>query len=285
MRIKLIASLVLILQLTLGAGAQRLPGPPKYPWHFVDIWWTSPAATTNFNELSIDFRIIGEIPDTVDLYIAPLGLSKIGSTPLYGGVQTSTGGWPNKQTRIMEKIGRGGIFSRWSANNTKIPIDRAEGPTGTHYEAADYEDNFISVRRKVNWRAGSYTYLVRRARSLPTDASYTWFTAYVRDNSNGTETEIGSLRIDGPNYSLDREIAAFVEVFGSTSPIPQVTVAFSEPRINGIVRSSTSVKAVYPPNETTDQPRFATSTKIGREIVVTLRPNGVADKVRQETFR
>ncbi len=268
----------------IGANAQRPPVPPAYPWHLVDVWWTCRQATENFNEISIDFRIVGEVPDSVDLYIAPLGLAWIGKTPFYGGIQTSTGGWPSKTAQKIVKIGRGGIFSRWAADNRKIPIEFADGPPGTHYESADYEDNFISVRRKADWNSGSYAYIVRRARTQPTDASHVWFTAYLRNNSDGRETEIGSLRFEGPDYSLDHRMAAFVEVYGATSVIPPVTIAFSEPRVNGVHRPSTSASAVYPANGTTGQPRFATSTKKQREIWVTLRPWGVADGKTEEKF-
>ncbi len=262
----------------------RPHSPPRYPWHFVNIWWTSASPTESFNEISVDFRIVGEVPDSVDLYIAPLGLARIGRTPLYGGVQTSTRGWPSKNHREVVVIGRGGIFSRWSSDNQKIPVELASGPPGTHFESADYEDNFISVRRKADWSSGSYTYLVRRARSQPTDAAFVWFTAYVRDNSTGSETEIGSLRFEGPDYSLGNAMAAFVEVYGETSPIPRVTIAFSEPRVNGVHRPSTAVRVFYPQNGTTSHLRFATARKRKSEILVSLEPKGVAYKP-EERFR
>ncbi len=284
MRIPRTVLLPLLLLLVVNTGSQPRPIPPAYPWHFVDIWWTSPSPTERFNEISIDFRIVGNVPDAVDLYVAPLGLATIGKTPLYGGVQTSTGGWPSKSDHNIVKIGRGGIFSRWSAENEKIPVEFAEGPSGTHYESADYENNFISVRRRAEWSSGSYTYVVRRQRTLPTDQSFVWFTAYLRNNSDGGETEIGSLRFDGPDYSLGPQIAAFVEVYGSASTIPQVTVVFSEPRVNGVHRPATAVTAIYPSNGTTGQPRFATSRKKQRQIWVTLRPWGIKDGVTEEKF-
>ncbi len=251
----------------------------------IDIYWTAAASTASFNEVSVDFRIVGEVPNTVDLYIAPVGIANIGGTEWYGGIQTHAGGWPTKTDHNIEPIDRGGIFSRWSADKKKIPLDFAEGPPGVHYESADYEDNFVSVRNKVDWHAGSYSYIVRRARSHPSDVSFVWFTAYIRNNATGVETEIGSLRFNGPKYDLYPTIAAFVEVYGSTSIIPQVTVAFSEPRVNGVYRPGTNANAIYDGNGTTGKPRYATSAKLGREIIVTLRPRGLADNKTEETYK
>ena len=281
---KTILNAFLLCILSVAASAQTGSRPPAYPWHCADIWWTATAKTAEFYELSIDFRVVGNVPDTVDLYIAPFGLGEIGETSLYGGVQTNAGGWPTKTDQRIEGIGRGGIFSRWSADKRKIPVDFADGPPGAHFESADYEDNFVSVRRRVAWNAGSYTYIIRRARFMPTDNKFAWFTAYVRDNSSGVETEIGSLRIDGPNYALSRDLAAFVEVYGSTSIIPVVTVIFGEPRVNGVYRPNTSARVLFPANDTKNKPRFATASRQNREITITLRPEGVNDKVSEQAL-
>jgi hypothetical protein len=245
--------------------------PPRYPWHLVDVWWTSRTATPVFSELAIDFEIVGEVPDGVDLYIAPLGLVQIGRISTYGGIQTSIRGWPSKKDRRLVPIGRGGIFSRWSADDAPLSLDEATGPAGVHYEAADYEEQFVSVRRRVDWKSGRYTYFLRRTRR----SDGLWFTASVREVASGTETEIGSLRFDASDGSLGAPIAAFVEIYGSTSVIPQVTVIFSEPRVDGSKRRATATTFNYPDNGTDGSTRFATASQSGGRVVVTLVPAGV----------
>ncbi|MEO8379864.1 MAG: hypothetical protein ABI779_09400, partial [Acidobacteriota bacterium] len=189
LRVLLFLLLALAAQVAL---ARRAFTPPRYPWHLVDLWWTSAASTPTFSELAIDFEIVGEVPDGVDLYIAPLGLVQVGKIPAYGGVQTAIRGWPGKKDRRMLPIGRGGIFSRWSVDGEPVSLDEATGPAGTHYEAADYEDEFVSVRRHVAWKSGRYTYFLRRSKM----SGGLWLKASVRELASGQETEIGSLRFD-----------------------------------------------------------------------------------------
>ena len=257
--------------------------PPKYPWHLADVWWRCTAPNADVREISIDFSIAGEIADSVELYVAPLGLIKLNATSFYGGLQTSISGWPSKTFRTRQRIGRGGIFSRWSTDNTPIALDYADGGPDTHYEAADYEKNFISVRRKIEWRGGQYTYVVRRV-GQGTDAGtpYAWFGAFIVDRSTGKETPVGSLRLDGAEFRLGSAMAAFVEVYGTRSSIPKITVAFSEPRIDRRTCASSRTRSIYPSHGIPNAPRFATSALVGDAAVVTTHPAGIRDGVASE---
>lgn len=276
--------LVLIVATT-TVYAQTSFTPPKYPWHLINVWWTSIESTKSLEEVSIDFRVVGQIPDTVNLYIAPLGLFKIGTASFYGGVQTNTRGWPSKQDRRLVSMGRSGIFSRWSVDNTPITMNYAEGPEGTHFESSDYEKNFISVRRRTEWKEGSYTYSVRRIRTNASEYPHAWFGAFVRNHASGVETHIGSLRLDGTSFTFDRAISAFVEVYGRKSEIPKVGVQFSEPKVNGSTRPSTSVKVIYPDNGVLLPPRFANAVLLDGSVYVSTLPAGTADGVKVEVLR
>lgn len=245
--------------------------PPRYPWHLVDIWWTSPASTPSFSELAIDFEIVGDVSDDVDLYIAPMGLVQIGGIDAYGGVQTSIRGWPSKTERRLAPIGRGGIFSRWSVDNQPLTLDQASGPAGTHFEAADYENEFLSVRRRIDWNAGRYTYFLRRSKKTPG----LWFTASVRELGSGRETEIGSIRFDSADRSLGSSIAGFVEIYGAKSRIPELSVIFSEPRVDGKRRRGTTMSVVYPEHGTDGSVRYATASPAGSRVFIELMPAGV----------
>lgn len=261
-----------------GLLARPALAPPKYPWHLVDIWWTSPTPTPAFTELAIDFEIVGDVPQGIDLYIAPLGLVQIGEIEAYGGIQTSIRGWPSKKDRRMSPIGSGGIFSRWSVDDSPLTLDEATGPAGTHYEAADYENQFVSVRRHIAWTSGRYTYFLRRSQQI----RGFWYTASVREAASGKETEIGSLRFDSADRSLAASVAAFVEIYGTKSRIPELTIIFSEPRVDGSRRPATKVSIVYPDNGTDGAIRFATASQAGKRVIVHLVPEGM-DNVPEET--
>jgi hypothetical protein len=236
-------------------------------------------------EISIDFRIVGSISDTVDLYIAPLGLFKIAATSFYGGVQTITRGKPSKQDRKTVIIGRGGIFSRWSLDNTPISLDYAEGAEGTYFESADYEKNFVSVRRKIEWKEGAYTYSVRKIRTVNSQTPHAWYGAFLKNQSTGLETYIGSLRLDTAQFALGQAMASFVEVYGTKSIIPKIKILFSEPKINGKTRASTAIKAIYPAHGFASPPRFASTILQDGTVNVSTHPTGISDNLKEEQLR
>jgi len=274
-----------LLALPLIVHAEDAYYAPRYPWHSVDIWWTCAAQSAELREISVDFRIIGRVDDSIDLFVAPLGLFRINGTSFYGGLQTSADGWPSKDARTKSLIGRGGIFSRWSVDNQPIALSYADGWPGTHYESADFEKNFISVRRKVDWGEGDYTFQVRRLPQSPGSAvAHAWFGAFVIERATGKETPVGSLRLDGSRFLVDRSMAAFVEVY-RRSRIPRVSVAFSEPEVNAQPCASSSIKALYPKYGLANSPRFATATVLGNVTIVTTIPAGTQDKIAEEILR
>jgi len=68
--------------------------PPKdekkyapMPWHLVDTWWDI-GGDTPFESLSVDVTISDDVPSSVNLYIAPIGLGHLSKTVFYGGIQT-----------------------------------------------------------------------------------------------------------------------------------------------------------------------------------------------------
>lgn len=83
---------------------------PPSPWHLMDIWWYFQYSTKDFQRLDIDIHIDKNVPDDVNLYIAPLGLAQLSGINCYGGLQTHTGGWTSKDSRKIVRGGRGGIF-------------------------------------------------------------------------------------------------------------------------------------------------------------------------------
>lgn len=270
--------------LALAASAFSQPArsadtPPAYPWHLADLWWTLPAHA-RLDSLSIAFDISNDVPDDVDFYIAPLGLLTVDGANFYGGVQTHVAGWPNASERTLVPLGRGALLSRW-ATGQAIDLDYAQGPPGTHFEAAGYEGNFVSVRAACHWHSGSYTYAVTRE----VKDSHSWLTATVQDASGKTICTPGSLRMDGDDALLGSQMASFVEVYGSNSAIPAVSVTFHRPSLNGHAVEPSDVAVNYPENGVPQAPRFAAVTRAGDGVKIELAPKPLSDGNRQQVVK
>ena len=70
--------------------------PP--PWHLVDIWWDM-GEDQPFESYAIDVTISADVPSSVNLYIAPIGLGQLSGIKFYGGIQTQADGY-SKATAI-----------------------------------------------------------------------------------------------------------------------------------------------------------------------------------------
>jgi len=266
--------------------------PPTTPWHLADIWWLSNKETSDFIYLSIDFEIVGKVSDGTLLYIAPMGLGKLNGVSFYGGIQTNAGGWKTKKDRKNIKFGKGGIFSRWSKDGKPITLDYAQGDTNTYYESAGYEGNFVSVRKKFNWGEGKYKYTVKKLNSVKVNGDiFTWFGAYVYDYKNNKKYYIGSLKFKGSKFKYGKQHAAFIEIYGGEqkSEIPQITVIFSTPKINGKQLITKSITINYPQNgyKSNDITRFAYSKvdKNKNKIEIITIPTGLKDGKTSEIHK
>jgi hypothetical protein len=83
----------------------------RMPWHLVDIWWDT-GEDQPFESYAIDATISENVPSSVNLYIAPIGLGQLSGTKFYGGIQTMTDG-NTKSDRRLRKIGPGLLMSMW----------------------------------------------------------------------------------------------------------------------------------------------------------------------------
>lgn len=207
---------------------------PSLPWHLTDIWWYFQDKTKNFERLDIDFNIDKDVPDDVNLYIAPLGLANLNGAGCYGGIQTHSGGWPSKESRKTVHCGRGGIFSRWSKDQKQpIGLDYVDLLPGGLCESNGYEGEFCSVRRPYSWKSGDYTLsLVKEETINYKNAPHTWFSLNILSHKDHSSFKIGRLLFDGKDFEFWNCLAAFVEIYGRHSDIPEVTVTFGYPRIN-----------------------------------------------------
>jgi hypothetical protein len=208
-------------------------------WSFVINFFSSALRIPLQPKYHEDVTIDRDVPATYNFYISPCGLAKINGMQFYGGLQSNVSGWVNATDRIPGRIGKGGIFSRWS-NDKKTPIGlefvRVAGPDCL-VESSGYEGEFASVRRPFAWSKGTYTYQIMKDRIEVIDGkNNTWFKCRIKDAQGGIR-EIGSLRFEGDDFTYSEQQSAFVEVYGSDKKtdagIPKVNVTFGWPRLNG----------------------------------------------------
>lgn len=83
LRFSLASLLLVALTLAPSAGQDQPKDEKKYapmPWHLVDHWWDI-GEETPFESLAVDVTISAEVPSSVNLYIAPIGLGHLSKTP------------------------------------------------------------------------------------------------------------------------------------------------------------------------------------------------------------
>ena len=247
---------------------------PRRPWHLVNLWWTFDKPTTNFKRLDVDVTIDRDIPETYNLYIAPVGLGKLNGISFYGGIQSNINGWNSKQSRRRVHPGRGAIFSRWSSEEKKpIGLDHVRMQPGGLCESAGYEGEFCSVRRPYKWAAGQYTWSIVKAETIEhRGVPHTWFACEVTDKATGKVTRIGSLLFEGKTFTFWNRNSAFVEVYATSripaSGIPVCHVTFAMPRINGELPGLKKAAVAYPRKSGPAAPPCARTFEDGSSIRV-----------------
>jgi hypothetical protein len=227
-----------------GQDPVRIDTYAPLPWHLASTRWDL-GQEQPFESLAVDVSISDDLPQGQFLYIAPVGLARLGDTTLYGGIQTRMDAI-TRADPTHRAIGPGFIFSRWGERS----MDAIRPGEGGWLESSGHQGDFISARRFFRWTKGSYTFSLRRLEGEIVDgAAHTWVGAYVRPAA-GTEIFVGALRFPGDGLRLGREVRNFVEIYGSPSPrsveIPRVTVTFGPPVVNGRPSPRASARVVYP---------------------------------------
>jgi hypothetical protein len=216
--------------------------PP--PWHLIDIWWNI-GQDAPFESYSIDATISDDVPPTVNLYVAPIGIAELSGTKFYGGIQTQADGY-TKRDQHLRQIGPGFLMSMWGERSPEAIRPSAGGL----WQSSGHEGDFVSVRRPYEWKKGKYTYrVVRMDRELVEGKPSTWVGAFVYVRETDENIFVGALRFPGESLVLSSRLASFVEIYGRLIPveeIPKVTVTLGNLRVNGQVLPHPSATAVYP---------------------------------------
>jgi hypothetical protein len=149
--------------------------------------------------------------------------------------------------------GHGFIFSRWS-EQPDLTLEDVRATPGGFVETAGYEGHFASARRPYAWKAGKYTYALRRLDTQQVNGqAYTWVGAFVHEHATGREIFVGALRFAGDKLKHSGANCAFMEFYGTEkisqkpdiATLPPLVVKYSNLRFNGEPADLTKVSARF----------------------------------------
>ncbi len=239
---------------TTGSESVNLPPDTRIqtPWHLVNVHLYPTNEPNDIQSYCTTFRITGNLPDDINVYISPFN-QRINGIRCYGGVQTRIDGYSDRdQVRTSFVVrDRGAIFSRWEERN---PDAIRQAPGGL-IRSAGYEGDFISVRNDFRWTKGSYRLCLVKSDVVdgaPLPANYTaddvayswgryvhtWVHMEATDLSTDETTVVGALAFPGRSLSLRALNTIFIEIYGhggtiSTRDVPGFTVSFLNFQVDG----------------------------------------------------
>ena len=244
----------------------------------VNLWWTMPE-TADFESLEIDVTISDDVdPSKLNLYIAPIGLGQLNDTNFYGGIQSNIGGYPVSDASPQGDYhkGKGAIFSRWG--NKDLDTSFVRPALNGLTEAAGYEGDFASGRRPFPWKAGTYTYAIRKLtyEKDKDGKEWTWVGAFLTEKSSSQTVFITSLKFPGRTLKFWGRHSAFIEIYGGKkvviADLPKLEVRIGMPRINGQPIALKTLSVNYPKNSGPASPAIM-STELaegGKEVICKL---------------
>ena len=239
----LVLTLAFLMLVVSSSQGQDQPSA-RMPWHLIDLWWDT-GKDVPFESYSLDVTISEDLPESTNLYIAPVGLAHLSKTAFFGGIQTQADG-NTKSDPKLRKLGPGFLMSMWGERS----LDAIRPSQGGFYQSSGHEGDFVSVRRPYPWKKGSYTYrVVKMDKELVDGKPATWVGAFVYNHAKDENIFIGALRFKGDNLVLERKVASFVEVYGNRIPveqIPKVVVTLGKLQVNGEPLKAPPVEAIYP---------------------------------------
>jgi streptogramin lyase len=234
------------------------------PWHLIDTWWDI-GREVAFETYSVDVTISEDVSPDVNLYIAPIGRGDFGKTIFYGGIQTQADGNTKRDERLR-KIGPGFLFSMWGERS----YDAIRPAEGGLCQSSGHEGDFVSVRRPYAWTKGTYTFrMVSMDKQQIDGKPYTWIGAFVYSHAKDENIFVGALRFAGDHLTLSRNLANFVEIYGTRKPvdeIPKLVVTFGNLQVNGQPVNNPKAYAIYPEGV----PDYAQAVGKDNTIVITV---------------
>jgi hypothetical protein len=237
---------------------------PAPSWHLVDVWWDI-GSERSFESCSVDITIGDDVPDSLDLDVAPIGMGLSCKTPSPGSVE-SLPIEDSRGDRLPSPHGPGFVFSMWEERSGET----ARAARGGSCQGLRHEALTVSVRRPFAWKSGRYTCeLIRRGMEEIDGKPFTRVGASVRSHDTREEIFVGAFRVPGETLVLSRQLSSFVAVRGpcpDVTEIPRLAVTFGGLRINGQPVEKPTALVEYPEGV----PEFAEALGQGTSVVVTL---------------
>jgi hypothetical protein len=221
----------------------------KPPWHMVGLDFMLDREY-EMETFAMDLKILNEVPDSLQLYIAPFGTGKINGTQYYGGIQTQCGGYysviKGENSGRFIRLGRAMIFSRWGTR-TASAFKKADGGV---CESSGYEDDFVSVRNRLDWSKGTYTLTLRKTNETVVIDSvlHTYVAMEVYDHKKKQTFYGGSIAFPGTTLTLSQRNYIFFELYGkrvNVNELPSLKFVCENYKVNGQAVDFTFAAAMY----------------------------------------
>ncbi len=217
---------------------------PSLPWHLAQVHW-SLSSELVLKDLSVDFVIMNDLPDSAKIFIVPIS-GIINESKFYAGCITNI---PDVEAAgvYLTNVGRGLIFTRWG----DMEKDSVRLSTRGYRYIAHHEGEHASVRLPYRWTTGKYTLrLVRMECELRNGIPHTWLSCFLKAHANNEEVCVGEICFQGEELSLRDRMCSFVEVYDhdqSRRPtsMPEFSVAIGNVRINDQGIRPTTVEGIY----------------------------------------
>ena len=234
------------------------PDSISLPWHLTDIR-TQLKKDVRLEKLEIDFSVLSDIPNDLNLYIAPLGYGFINGHGYYGGIQTKVHGTGK----------RGLIFSRWDERD----IAAIRTDSAGYKCSSGSEGDFISVRKKFEWSKGRYKISLTASPDtiMLRGNVHRWVTMSIYSYNTRQEVVNGSLAFPGDTLMLNKDLYIFVEIYGNGNKpiialkdIPEMRFSFDRFVVNGQEQVQSGEARYW-----IEYPKYADATYKEGKIVIT----------------
>ncbi|MBN2310141.1 MAG: hypothetical protein JXR94_14295 [Candidatus Hydrogenedentes bacterium] len=160
------------------ATAERCAAGGFLPSGLTYVWWRFDKP--EFEDLQIDFEILGEIPQKPGLYLQ-FYQGEIGDIGFYFGLQTDVYD-PDRGWR-----GKGILFSRWGTRD----LANVRSVSSGWVQSSGHEGDFVGIRRNYAWTDHRYRFHLAR---VDEDGEGVWYGLFLLDYDTGSEDYAGAIR-------------------------------------------------------------------------------------------
>jgi hypothetical protein len=207
------------------------------PWHMLGFDFMLDQVY-DMETFSMELKVLTDVPDSLQLYIAPFGTGELNGTQFYSGIQTQCGGYysviKGENSGHFIPLGRAMIFSRWGTR-ASLALKKAEGGV---CESSGYEEDFVSVRNGLSWNKGTYTLTLKKTKEtvMLDSVLHTYVEMQVYDHKKKQTYSCGALAFPGTNLELSQRQYIFFELYGkrvNVNKLPHLKFICENYSVNG----------------------------------------------------